>query len=411
MPRPHTIKTSRRRRVLALLIPVVVLAASACTVDRRVAEDLIESHTEGTFYTLPSPLPTGGPGTLIRSERLLGAPDGAIAWRVLYLSTDLNGAPMGVSGVIVSPVGPGPAGGRVVVSWAHPTTGSSGRCAPSVGVDPFLLMEGLHELLAAGYVVAATDYPGMGANGPPSYLIGTSEGNSVLDAARAARLIPDTHASDRLVVWGHSQGGQAALFAAQDATTYAPELHLIGAAVAAPATELGVLLDDHQDDVSGVTIGSYAFDAFERVYGADDPKVQLSTILTPAAIAALPKMTPLCLLGQMKEIHALADPLIGKFLASDPNTTEPWKSLLAENTPGAKPIGVPMFVAQGEADELVKPTATAQYVQGRCAAGEHVDFRTYPGINHGEVADRALFQFIPWINDVVDGRTTPSTCG
>ena len=46
---------------------------------------------------------------------------------------------------------------------------------------------GLHELVAAGYAVVATDYSGMGADGPPAYLIGVTEGNNVLDIVRAGR--------------------------------------------------------------------------------------------------------------------------------------------------------------------------------------------------------------------------------
>jgi hypothetical protein len=43
------------------------------------------------------------------------------------------------------------------------------------------------------------------------------------------------------------------------------------------------------------------------VYGADDPSVQLSTVLTADGQAAVPKMTPLCLLTHTKELHAIAD--------------------------------------------------------------------------------------------------------
>ncbi len=118
------------------------------------------------------------------------------------------------------------------MAWAHPTTGSAQACAPSLFVDPFALIEGLHEFLADGDVIAATDYSGMGAIGSPSYLIGTTEGNNVLDSVRAARALRDAHAATRLLLWGHSQGGQATLFAA--AADYAPELHLVGVAVAAP---------------------------------------------------------------------------------------------------------------------------------------------------------------------------------
>jgi len=401
---------SFRRRRLLLLTVVALVVLGACSGARRPVEDVVESHTEGTFYTLPAPLPEGAPGSLIRSDRLLGAPDGAIAWRVLYQSTDVGGAPVGVSGVIIAPTRAAPNEGWPIVSWAHPTTGAYGRCAPSVGDDPFLLIEGLHELLDAGYAVAATDYPGMGADGPPSYLIGVSEGNSVLDAARAARAIPETHTGNRLLLWGHSQGGQAALFAAQSAPTYAPELDLLGVAVAAPAVELGELLNDDIVNDSGVTLGAYSFDAYQKVYGPSDPSLELGSILTPAGVAALPEMVPLCLLGQNKELHAIADPLVGNFLRADPAKTEPWATLLEQNTPGGQPVAVPMLVFQGEADTLVKPATTAQYVQKLCTNGEHVEFRTYPGISHGEIAERAVPMLIPWLGDLVAGRPTATTC-
>ena len=155
-------------------------------------------------------------------------PDGTNAWRVLYHSTDVTGADIIVSGVVIAPDDDAPAGSRTVVGWGHPTTGAAAKCAPSNGIDPFDLVEGMRALLAAGYVVSYADYPGLGVEGPNSYMIGTSEGNSVLDAVRAARNIPETAAGSDVLLWGHSQGGQAVLFAGQDAKTYAPELQVRG---------------------------------------------------------------------------------------------------------------------------------------------------------------------------------------
>jgi fermentation-respiration switch protein FrsA (DUF1100 family) len=43
---------------------------------------------------------------------------------------------------------------------------------------------------------------------------------------RAARQVQGANAGTRFAVWGHSQGGQAALFAGQLAGQYAPELTL-----------------------------------------------------------------------------------------------------------------------------------------------------------------------------------------
>src|SRR5215813_8157617 len=149
------VAVNRWRRVAIGL--TVVLVCASCSADRRAAEDVVENRTIGTFNSIPTPLPPGPPGSLVRSERLLGAPNGSMAWRVLYRSTDVHGAPIAVSGIVLAPDRPAPKDGWPVVSWAHPTTGEYGRCAPSEGLDPFALIEGLHELLDAGYVIAATD--------------------------------------------------------------------------------------------------------------------------------------------------------------------------------------------------------------------------------------------------------------
>jgi pimeloyl-ACP methyl ester carboxylesterase len=394
-----------------ITVAAAVLAVLAVTgIVRTAISDVAEHETLGSFNVLPSPLPPGPPGSIIRSERLLGAPDGAVAWRVLYHSTDLEGRDIGVSGVVVAPSRWAPSGGWPVVSWAHPTTGAYGRCAPSEALDPFALMAGLHELLAAGYVVAATDYSGMGASGPPSYLIGSTEGRNVLDAARAARALPDAHAGEQLALWGHSQGGQAALFAAQLAPTYAPDLRLRAVAVAAPAADLGLLLNDHRGDVSGVTIGSYAFDAIARVYGPSDPRVDLATLLTPAGAAVVPQIAPRCLLTDVGALHTIAQPAVGHFFAVDPATTEPWRSILSQNTPGSVPVRVPVLVTQGLADELVLPSATTALVTSLCRAGEHVTYREYPGIDHGLAGYRTVPLLLPWLSEVLAGSTPTSSC-
>ncbi|SDG72898.1 alpha/beta hydrolase family protein [Pseudonocardia oroxyli] len=375
------------RAAAAVLVLLLLTAGCGSTLERRVVDGVTDGATSAPFYRVPDPLPEAAPGTLIRSERLLGAPDGAAAWRVLYHSRDDRGADIAVSGVVVAPTAAPPPGGRTVVSWAHPTTGTAPRCAPSAGDAPFSLIEGLQELLAAGYVVAATDYPTA-----PTYLIGTTSSQAVLDAARAARALPEAGAGDGLVLWGHSQGGHAVLFAAERAATYAPELRLRGVAAAAPAVELAGLLDADIGDVSGVTIGAYAFAAYAANYGAP-----LDAILTPEAAAAIPQMAALCLIGQNDRLHALAGPLVGHDLRADPATVEPWASLLRENTPGRDRIPVPVFVAQGGADTLVRPDTTARFVAAQCAAGAEVTSVVVPGADHGFIALDVVPQLIRWL--------------
>ena len=397
------------KRMLALaLTGLVLLAGCTLEADRRLVEGVVEEWEAPAFYELPDPLPTGDPGEIVRSEPIASTMSGSKAWRVLYHSTDLDGTDIVVSGVVVAPDTPAPDGGRTVVAWAHPTTGAAPRCAPSVGLDPFDLIEGLRALIAAGYVVAATDYPGMGADGPNSYLVGKSEGNSVLDAARAARALPDAGANADLLLWGHSQGGHAALFAAQMAADYAPEFTLEAVATAAPATDLGALLTAVMGDVSGVTISSYALDAYASAYA--DRGATLSSILTPAGVEATPRMAGLCLIGQNAAIHDIARPLVGSYYATSPTSVEPWAGLLSENSPGGSPIGVPLFIAQGEADTLVNPATTRSFADNACAAGERVTFLSLPGVGHGEVALKSVDRVVAWFGAVQRGDPVESGC-
>ena len=97
--------------------------------------------------------------------------------------------------------------------------------------------------LNAGWLIAATDYQGLGVSeGIHPYLVGASEGQGVLDAAQAARQLPHLRVSGTVLVYGHSQGGQAALFAGELAPSYAPSLQVIGVVAAAPATGLSEIV-------------------------------------------------------------------------------------------------------------------------------------------------------------------------
>ncbi|KNY07036.1 alpha/beta fold hydrolase [Microbacterium sp. GCS4] len=405
-------RTRRRRRVLAGVLVAVVLVAGVLATDaiRRHIEGEADLVSDAGFYRLPSPMPSGEPGDVIRSERIDSAPLGAAAWRVIYHTRDLAGDDVAASAVVIVPDVPAPDSGRVSIAWGHPTSGAAPACAPSLDVDPFQLIEGLHEFLLAGYAVVAADYPGLGVPGDSSYLLGVPESNSILDAVRAAHGIDAAQIGTDLVLWGHSQGGQAVLFAAERATAYAPELSVRGVAVAAPAADLTELMSDDIIDISGVTIASYAIPAYEAAYAHRFGEEALSSILTPAGAAATPEMASMCLLSDVKEIHEIADPLIGRYVTSDPASTEPWKTVLEENSAGSSPIDVPIFVGQGLADQLVRPSATEDYVTGLCAQRADVDFHRYPGVNHGLAAYAALPDMLLWLADVSSGRPPTTTC-
>ena len=402
MTRQRTRTTRSPRRTHRWIAVVTVLAALLGTVFAaeapRILGDAAETPGLAGFYQQPAGARVGAPGTLVKSEPLVGAPLAAQAWRIMYRSTDLHGEPIVVTGTVVTPLGFAPKSGRIVLAWGHPTTGTAATCAPSRSFDPFIGIEGLRVMLDRGYTVVAPDFAGMGTAGPNSYLVGDTAAHTVLDAVRAAQQLPAAQAGTRVVLWGHSQGGQAVLFAAQDAPTYAPELHILAVAAAAPAADLTSLMKSHRDDISGVTIGSYAFPAFASVYGPSVPGARLENVLSPAAIRNVPAMNELCLLPHLGELHRMGQPLVGSFFRHDPAMTEPWATLLAENSAGASPIAAPVFIAQGASDTLVLPADTQSFVAHERSIGVHVTYDEIPGATHATVAYLALPGLYLWLD-------------
>jgi acetyl esterase/lipase len=362
-----------------------------------------------SFYDAPRSLLAGQPGTLVRQQPIDGAPLGAAAYRVLYRSTGLKGQPIFVSGVIVVPPGEPPAGGRPIVAWAHPTSGVTPRCAPSLAIFLFQQIQGLRSFVERGYVVAATDYPGLGTPETHPYLVGDSEAQAVIDSVRVAGNMPGAGGGKRFAVWGHSQGGQAALFTGSIAKSYAPELTLLGVAAAAPATDLVTLMNDDINSVGGKNITAMTLWSWHRVYGAP-----LDKIVDPRAIPVMDRLAGECIEGPFDLVvrQRTEKPLERYFLTVEgPANIEPWHSLLEKNSAGALPPEIPVFLAQGTIDQIIRPDVTRDYMGKLCKAGSKVRMLIMPNIGHGRAAQASTMQAVNWITDRFAGEAPPNDCG
>jgi pimeloyl-ACP methyl ester carboxylesterase len=359
------------------------------------------------FYDVSETELRGAPGSVIRYEVKNLAPPGATVFRLIYRSTDDAGRPIAVSAIAVRPEGPTPAGGRDVVAWAHATSGVVRACAPSLLDQGYGEIPGLSDLLSHGYAVVATDYPGLGTAGVHPYLIGESEGRAVLDSVRALAGIPDMGAGKRFVVWGHSQGGQAALFTGQIAERYAPDLRLLGVATAAPATELGRLFEDDLTSAAGKILTAMTLYAWHQLYGFSLPDAVM-----PADVADVERIGETCvddLMGDLEDLEA-ERPLGHKFLKLDPARDPPWAKVAADNVPGGERIGAPVFVAQGLSDTVVDPPVTEQFVRILCAKGTPVRFVRFPGADHMAIPTRSAADAVEWIARRFEGEAAPTDC-
>ncbi|HVB94205.1 MAG TPA: alpha/beta fold hydrolase [Acidimicrobiales bacterium] len=368
-----------------------------------------DSSTLDPFYVPPVPLIAAPPGTVIRSERITDAedlPPLAVAYRVLYHSESITGADIAVSGTVVIPGQPSPAGGYPIATWAHATDGLADQCAPSLQVTPTAPY--LAQLLDAGMIVAATDYEGLGPPGNHPYLVGQSEGQAVLDAARAARNLVDGAASDSVIIFGHSQGGQAALFAGQIATSYAPDLFVVGVVAAAPVSNVGNFVPDvpgnTPDPLSAYAV--MALYAWSLTYG-DMP---LSSVFTPSAISTTAALNHVC------NDH-VTDTYAG--VPTDQIFLPGWKNSpavqthLTQNEPGLAPTSAPILVVQGTSDGLIPYASTTALVNERLCRAQHdtVEYVAFQGANHGTVVGVAEADVLQWIAARFAGQPAPDSCG
>ena len=392
-------KTSRtfRAALLALLIGVVGLAGVAVA-RTRTATTGAAAVTAGPaglrFYLPPHKLPKGPHGTLIweRSYHGLDALRGANNYLVLYTQVGIKGKLVAVSGVVAVPKGKVPKGGWPVVTFAHGTTGIADVCAPSrattaktgAGSSDLGYAPLLNGWIKAGYAVVRTDYEGLGTPGTHPYLIGRSEGDGVLDIVRAARQL-DPSISNRLIISGHSQGGQAALWAAALAPKYTPDLHLLGTVAFAPqshtATEVSLLQSLKLTSLTGI--------AALILRGADVtyPSLHAGSLLTPAGAKLYPQTLTKCL-TQLDAPTSFGGLALDKLVTQSANLA-PLVKVLALNDPDNLKIKGPVLLEQGLKDATVIPSLDQALSVSLAKVGDSVAYHTYPNATHSGVLTAA----------------------
>jgi pimeloyl-ACP methyl ester carboxylesterase len=338
------------------------------------------------------------PGEIAQSEEL-AAPPGMRAWFIVYGSEGLDGSPVPVSGIVLTPTAAAPEGGFPVVAWAHGTTGIADQCAPSKqGIEG--IPAEVRGLVARGYVVTATDYEGLGTTGIHPYLVGKSEARSVLDSIVAAQSLPEARAGTNSVVIGHSQGGHAALWSAELAPSYAPGMTLLGAFATSPPTDL-------------VAWESWAFG--EAKLGTFDP-AEAPVLMFGVWNAVYD--APLTFLTNDGRQSALAGreacappPTSGTPYERDPAQISEWHVLLAGNSPGRTLTGVPMTVVSARGDGAVQYDSQVAGVTAMCLLGDTVEQRSIGGDHDDTFATPSAWADITtWIADRFAEASPVTTC-
>ncbi|HEX6355852.1 lipase family protein [Actinophytocola sp.] len=396
------------RRLLAALI-TACLAAFGVVVSTPVATaaPALPGPFDDSFYLPPSPLPSGAPGDIVRwrpSVALLNLAN-ANAWQVMYLSTNALGQRNTVTGTVLVPKNVTPATAPIV-GFAVGTQGPAFKCTASKAIERGTLYDqgSVNRLLEAGFAVAITDYEGYSPTTTPTYVTGQSEGPAVLDSVRAAQRLPATglSAGTKVALQGYSQGGGAALWAAEKHPTYAPELNLVGVAaggVPGDLVEVATLLD------GGLGFGVLAFAAsgLDAAY----PELDLDSYLNDTGRTEIAKAKQDACVAELIVNYGFKK--ISDFTTSNPLATPRWQARLAENKLGRTRIRVPVFQYHATLDEVVATPQAEALMRTYCAKGVNLTWQTYIGEHVIGIVAGAEDSF-RFVQDRIAGLPATSNC-
>lgn len=405
MTKPRALRGWRRLTAGALAV-LVMVGLSTVVLSTHHATPAVDS-----FYAAPTKVPSG-PGRLLRTARYTrGMPATARAWRILYTTTRANGTATVASGFVL--IGDHPrAGARPVLAWAHGTSGYARDCAPTMLRQPFGsgIHEELRQIIRNHWVLVATDYEGMGVYGAQPYLIGSAEGRAVLDAVRAVRQMRQVSTSKKTVVWGHSQGGGAALWADKIQPNYAPDVPLSGVAAISPTSDMTAIARYWSRlQNAGSVLTSYLMSGYAATY-AD---VRTAHYVGAPERRTVRRISQQCL-RQAERVASTADTDDSWYGVLDRSPDSgPLAARLRQNTP--TDLGpAPLLVAWGGADGLIPASIQRHYVSVLCSQAAALDYQQYPGRAHDSVLQGRsplLPELIRWTVARLAGTPASDRCG
>lgn len=402
----------------------------------------------GEFYSgLPNVPPEGKLGLLIKHESIATTVSGAQAWKIAYLSSDVNGNKTIATGILVAPLAKSDSHKRPIMAWAHGTTGTAQNCGPSQVLDPaqplnqYFLMNGtswtdfglpaMNAFIKAGYVLVATDYQGLGGGGKHQYTVAATQAQDVINSIRAATQLQEAQAGTKAIVYGWSQGGGATLAVAgmqnylehQDSVNN--KIKILGFVAMAPydmAASLPTQVKTEQEASKYLKNISNLFSAnvfnfthyAQNLWGmvAAFPELKLGDILTDEGVDVVNKLMA------RKCMHSASDTLnfnygdqYKNFLRSDIKNALAWVNANIKASVNSVAPLAPVIIYWGSNDTTIPPIMGELYFKQMCKLGGQVTRVRLPGNqNHFTTPASAEPLYVPWIADRFAGKPVEHVC-
>ena len=332
-----------------------------------------------------------------------------------YKMLGVNGKEVQATSLVFTPKTAAPANGWPIVVWAHGTTGVADKCAPSQqGLKESQML--LTKLLLAGYVVVAPDYEGLGAEGNHPFLNLKSEAFSITDAVVATHdylRLQGKKVAPQWMTIGHSQGGHAALGAAQYASR--AQLDYKGTIAIAPASNLAAILQGGENAVKDQPVGVQIqalppLDAFTSLIVAGMQGHQVSVSYADVFKADTAKIAPLAETECSGPVGAALAQGMSDYasLPEHPNSLAGYgrnqdnfmsipvinNFLIKDSQPGTVKLNQPVIIYQGEKDATVPKAATDLLIASAEAKGTKIQYKPDAEWTHSTVYTANINQFV-----------------
>ena len=328
-------------------------------------------------------------------------------FKVVYRSVSgIDGSGREVSGTVVVPAGPPPAGGWPIIAYGHGMTGIGNECGPSGYADLLGYDLVVASLVSLGFVVTLPDYEGLGSPGTHPLLEPRTVAFNMIDAVRAARnLVPSS--STKWFAVGISQGGQASWAANEYAVEYGDGLELLGSASMAPVVDMSKF----------ATLAETGWLSREQqvlmpmlVYGlrATHPDLDPADYLS----GALMKNTDVWLActGPLVQQRPAASEQVrdSDSVPVSKEAAEKLERIFADYSLPQRPATAPMLVITGSDDETVRAQWVRSAVEKACDMGDVVEFSVRPGEGHTNLKGGPRLS--GWLAERLEGKAPVDNC-
>lgn len=368
------------------------------------------------FYNAPTTLPDGVHGDLISYRQAtvkLGANAPAVnAFNVMYLTQNADGKLLPATGTVLVPTAaPTGGGARQVILYAVGTHGLGNDCAASKQLTSGLDYEiaNISSALKAGYTVLVTDYAGYTTGDTPSYMAGPSQGRNVLDIFKAATGIPGggVAADAKVAIWGYSQGGQAAAWAAELQSTYTPSMNVV--AVAHGGTPSDFFKTAYY--LNGRNGSAFMLSTVLGLYQEYPREIPLQLAISDTGRAAVAKAKNECIFQALFEFENKDIALYTKpdFTLDNLLALPTVQDVLNKQALGNNPVSFPMYQYHGQADEFIPLDQAYALKQKYCSNGANLTFDLYPS-EHIFTQFQSGPTVLSWLNDRFAGKPAPNSC-